>query len=170
MQSAVNVAGQVAAGKWFSHAESPFLSVFGGLADTAVYYGKSERCRAAADITRVQLPECGATFLYYYTFPFSLIAGFAGDADMNNKLSVGQLAGDGADLGHQLVAGGERLRQADERGRVHGVDHPGCGPEAARQFGHLVLRQAAARAEDEGPLAPPAVNLVSTGPVRGSRS
>src|SRR5579859_5956845 len=61
---------------------------------------KIERCRAAEYITRVRLPESGATFLYYYTFPFSLIAEFASDADVNNKLSVDQLVGDGADLGY----------------------------------------------------------------------
>jgi hypothetical protein len=38
---------------------------------------------------RVRLPKCGATFLYYYTFPYFLIAEFAGGADMNNKYSVG---------------------------------------------------------------------------------
>ena len=71
MRVEINGAGQVAAGNSFPTRSRRSFSVFGVLADTAVYYEKPEHCRAAANITRVQLPGSVATFLYYYTFPFS---------------------------------------------------------------------------------------------------
>jgi hypothetical protein len=64
-------------------------SVFGVLADTAVYNEKNPGPAVQPQtFTRVQLPGSGATFLYYYTFPFSLIVEFAGGADVNNNYRV----------------------------------------------------------------------------------
>jgi hypothetical protein len=71
MRAAVNGAGQVAAGNSFPRGVA-VPSVFGVLADTAEYDEKSGPCRAAANITRVQLPGVRSNIFYITTlFRFS---------------------------------------------------------------------------------------------------
>ena len=72
-------------------------SVFGVLADTAEYNEKSGPCRAAANITRMQLPGSGATFsilLHFSVFPNCRICRWCG---CEQKLSGGEPLGENAD-------------------------------------------------------------------------
>jgi hypothetical protein len=83
MRAAVNGAGQVAAGNSFPRGVA-VPSIFGVLADTAVYITKKSGPCLQPQILRgysCRGPE--QHFLYYYTFSFSLIVEFAGGADMN---------------------------------------------------------------------------------------
>jgi hypothetical protein len=109
MRAAVNGTGQVAAGKYFPRGVA-VPSVFGVLADTAVYNKKIRACRAAANITRVQLPGSGATFsilLHFLVLPNCRICRWCG---YEQKLSGGEPTGDGADydVGAGTQAGGQQ--------------------------------------------------------------
>jgi STAS domain len=124
MRTAVSHTGQIAAREYLSRG-SAVPSAGGLLAGTAAYNEKSGPWRTRTNITRVQMPGPGATFLCYYSFPDCRILEF--DAD-HSAAGGGYLPGCRLTSRADEVSHHDILGPAYERGHfarsIGRVTHP----------------------------------------------